>query len=70
VSSDNPAHFEVVRQAAQGNLVFNERVDRLVFGGKQIEVPVVGVWEVDPASEKITLWRDYFDLGQITAQMS
>lgn len=69
VSPQNPAQFEVVRQAVQGNLVFNERVDRLVFGGKQIEVPVVGVWEVDPSTEKITLWRDYFDMGQITAQM-
>ncbi len=70
VSPENPARFEVVRQAAQGNLVFNERVDRLTIGGKKIEVPVVGVWEVDPASAKITLWRDYFDMGQVSSQMA
>jgi len=70
VSPENPARFEVVRQAAQGNLVFNERVDRLTIGGKRVEVPVVGVWEVDPGSAKITLWRDYFDMGQVSSQMA
>jgi len=70
VGPDNPADFEIVRQAAQGNVVFNERVDRLVVGGKKVELPVAGVWEVDAASEKITLWRDYFDMGQFSSQMS
>jgi limonene-1,2-epoxide hydrolase len=30
----------------------------------------VGVWEIDPASAKITLWRDYFDMGQVSSQMA
>jgi limonene-1,2-epoxide hydrolase len=70
VSPENPTRFEIVRQAAQGNIVFNERVDHLVIGGKQLELPVVGVWEIDPATDKITLWRDYFDLGQVNSQMA
>jgi limonene-1,2-epoxide hydrolase len=69
VSPENPARFEIVRQAVDGNLVFNERVDHLVIGGAQLDVPVAGVWEVDPATDRITLWRDYFDMGQITSQM-
>jgi limonene-1,2-epoxide hydrolase len=70
VSPENPARFQVVRQAAQRDVVFNERIDRLVVGEKPLEVSVVGVWEVDPATEKITLWRDYFDLGQVNSQLA
>jgi len=67
VGPDNPAEFKVLRQAATGNIVMNERVDRLKIGGKDVEVPVVGVWEV--SGDKITLWRDYFDMGQVSKQM-
>jgi limonene-1,2-epoxide hydrolase len=67
VGADNPAEFKVLRQAATGNIVMNERVDRLKIGGKDVEVPVVGVWEV--SGDKITLWRDYFDMGTVSKQM-
>jgi limonene-1,2-epoxide hydrolase len=67
VGADNPAEFKVLRQAASGNLVMNERVDRLKISGKDVEVPVVGVWEV--SGDKITLWRDYFDMGTVSKQM-
>jgi limonene-1,2-epoxide hydrolase len=70
VAPENPAQFKVLRQAAQGNVVFNERIDRMVVGGKELEIPVAGVWEVDPATEKITLWRDYFDMGQVNSQLA
>ena len=63
VGPDNPAEFKVLRQAATGNIVMNERVDRLKIGGKDVEVPVVGVWEV--SGDKITLWRDYFDMFDV-----
>jgi len=68
VSPDNPAEFRVLRQAATGNLVMNERIDRLAIGGKTVEIPVVGVWEVE--GDKITLWRDYFDVGQMNSQLA
>src|SRR5258708_5359822 len=68
VGPDNPAEFKVLRQAASGDLVMNERVDRLKIGDKTIELPVAGVFEVH--GDKITLWRDYFDMGQFNSQMS
>jgi limonene-1,2-epoxide hydrolase len=70
VAPENPAEFKVVRQAVQGNVVFNERIDRMTVGGKLLEIAVVGVWEVDPVTEKITLWRDYFDMGQVNSQLA
>jgi limonene-1,2-epoxide hydrolase len=41
-------------------------VDRLEVVGKAVELPVAGVFEVD--GDKITLWRDYFDLQTFTTQ--
>jgi limonene-1,2-epoxide hydrolase len=67
---DSPTEFKVLRQAVSGNVVMNERVDSLTINGAHVELPVAGVWEVDPASGKITLWRDYFDMAQFTQQMS
>ncbi|MHB8465575.1 MAG: limonene-1,2-epoxide hydrolase family protein [Acidimicrobiales bacterium] len=60
--------FEIIRQAASGNVVMNERVDRLEVLGKPVEVPVAGVFEVE--GDKITLWRDYFDLAGFNSQLS
>jgi len=56
------------RQIASGSLVINERRDKFTFGGVQIDLPVLGVFEV--VDGKITMWRDYCDLGTITAQVS
>jgi limonene-1,2-epoxide hydrolase len=33
-----------------------------------MELPVAGVFEVDDAG-KISLWRDYFDMPTMTAQL-
>ena len=68
VGPDKKTDFEVVRQAATGNVVINERIDRIEVFGKRVEIPVAGVFEV--ADGKITLWRDYFDLGAFNAQMA
>src|SRR5262249_44827679 len=51
--------FEMLRVAARGSVVFAERVDRFRLGGKQVEVPVVGVFEIRDG--RIAAWRDYFD---------
>jgi limonene-1,2-epoxide hydrolase len=59
--------FKVLRAAANGNTVINERVDIFDLGGKKIELPVAGVFEV--RGGKIALWRDYFDLAMWTKQM-
>ena len=68
VSADSPTEFRIVRQVASGNLVMNERVDRLAISGKMVELPVAGVWEVE--GDKIVLWRDYFDVGQMNSQLA
>ena len=40
--------------------VLSERLDRLKMDGVWIEIPVMGVLEFK--GQKISLWRDYFDL--------
>ncbi|MEP7215220.1 MAG: limonene-1,2-epoxide hydrolase family protein, partial [Anaerolineaceae bacterium] len=61
--------WEVVNIAAAGDVVFAERVDRTtVAGGKNIDLPVVGVFET--VDEKIAAWRDYFDLATYTRAMA
>jgi limonene-1,2-epoxide hydrolase len=56
------------REAATGDVVFNERVDRFRVGDGWIEIAVAGVWELRDG--KIALWRDYFDLAQYRAQLT
>ena len=60
--------FRVRHLAVSGNAVLTERVDALTIGGKQIEIPVMGVFEVD-ADGKIAAWRDYFDMGMLQSQL-
>ena len=53
--------WEMLHLAAAGDLVFTERVDRFVMGGKTIELPVAGVFELEGGL--IRAWRDYFDMA-------
>jgi limonene-1,2-epoxide hydrolase len=60
--------FKVLHTAANGNVVFNERVDIFdLGGGKKIELPVAGVFEV--SGGKVAKWRDYFDMAMYTRQL-
>jgi limonene-1,2-epoxide hydrolase len=61
--------FKILKTAAAGNVVFNERVDIFdLKDGKHISLPVAGVFEV--TGGKISAWRDYFDLAMYTKQMA
>ena len=60
--------FKVLRQVANGSTVLNERVDIFDLGNKKAEIPVAGVFEIK--NGKIALWRDYFDIGMWTKQVS
>jgi limonene-1,2-epoxide hydrolase len=62
------AGWEIVHQVSVGDVVMNERIDRFVAGGKQIALPVVGVFELKDG--KIAAWRDYFDMNQFTSQFA
>ena len=55
----------IVREAATGDVVMNERIDRFHFPNGWLELPVAGVFEVRDG--RIVLWRDYFDLATFTA---
>jgi limonene-1,2-epoxide hydrolase len=58
--------FEVKihRIAAEGNAVLTERTDALVIGPLRLQFWVCGIFEVH--NGRITLWRDYFDVWDIT----
>jgi limonene-1,2-epoxide hydrolase len=56
------------RQLSDGRTVMNERTDRFRVGGRWLELPVVGIWEIRDG--KIALWRDYFDMPTLTGQMT
>ncbi|MCX8072467.1 MAG: nuclear transport factor 2 family protein [Candidatus Binatia bacterium] len=52
--------FEILHLASKDNVVFTERIDRFRFLGKDVELPVAGVFEIE--NGKIRAWRDYFDM--------
>jgi limonene-1,2-epoxide hydrolase len=60
------AEFEILHLAVNDNVVHTERVDRFRILGRDIALPVAGVFEI--AGGKITAWRDYFDMQQFMRQ--
>ena len=60
--------WETLKMAENGNVVFTERVDRFEMGGKRVELPVAGVFEIEGG--KIKAWRDYFDMAAWNRQTS
>ena len=61
------SEWVVHREVATGDLVMNERTDRFELGGKWVDLPVAGVFELRDG--RIALWRDYFDLPTIMNEM-
>lgn len=59
--------FRILRTAAQGPIVFIERLDRHRGADGWFELPVTGVMEIHDG--KITVWREYFDLATILKGM-
>ena len=55
--------FVVLREAAQGPVVFIERLDWHLLPNGWVELPVTGVMEVH--NGRITLWREDFNLPTI-----
>jgi limonene-1,2-epoxide hydrolase len=57
-----------IQQTPDGK-VLTERDDIFILkGGRRVSVPVMGVFHVNDAN-RITLWRDYFDLASWNLQM-
>jgi limonene-1,2-epoxide hydrolase len=57
--------FEIHHLASDGSTVLTERTDRFTMNGKTAPLPVMGAFHV--LDGKITAWRDYFDMAQVTA---
>ena len=57
--------FEVHHLASDGSTVLTERTDHFTIKGTSAPLPVMGAFHV--VDGKITAWRDYFDMAQVTA---
>jgi limonene-1,2-epoxide hydrolase len=57
--------FQVHHLASDGATVLTERTDVFTMKGKAAPLPVMGAFHV--VDGKITAWRDYFDMAQVTA---
>ena len=57
--------IENVHVAVRGDVVLTERIDTFSLGDKRAPLPVMGTFEIRDG--KISAWRDYFDLAQITS---
>jgi limonene-1,2-epoxide hydrolase len=60
--------IETVNLAVRDNVVLTERIDTFTIGGVVAPLPVMGTFEVRDG--KISVWRDYFDMAQITKMLS
>jgi limonene-1,2-epoxide hydrolase len=60
--------WDLLHISCSGNVVFAERLDRTRAGDKSVDLPCVGVFEIEGG--KIKVWRDYFDLTTYGSAMS
>ncbi len=60
--------FKLHHLASDGTTVLTERTDIFTINGTSAPLPVMGTFEV--VNGKITAWRDYFDMAQVTAMFA
>jgi limonene-1,2-epoxide hydrolase len=60
--------IETLHLAVHDNVVLTERMDTFTVGNITAPLPVMGTFEIRDG--KISAWRDYFDLTQITNMLS
>ena len=68
LSGASSAEFRMKNVVASGSIVMTERVDAFSIGGREVAIPVAGVFEISDG--KIAAWRDYFDMAAVTAFLS
>ena len=61
VDSWTETTWDVLNLVSAGNVVIAERLDRTRAGDKSVQLPCVGVFEIEGG--KIKVWRDYFDFA-------
>ena len=54
-----PLRIEVHRQVVSGDLVLNGRTDTMTIDGREIVLPISGVFEIHDGH--IKAWREFFD---------
>jgi limonene-1,2-epoxide hydrolase len=57
--------FEIHHLASDGSTVLTERTDHFTMNGRSAPLAVMGAFHV--LDGKITAWRDYFDMAQVSA---
>jgi len=60
--------WDILNLIGRGDVVVAERLDRTVAGGKPVDLPCCGVFEMRDG--KIAVWRDYFDMATYTRAVS
>jgi limonene-1,2-epoxide hydrolase len=58
----------MIHLVSDERIVMTERVDRFVIDGEPFSLPVMGIFEI--VDDKISAWRDYFDLQQFTRRLA
>jgi limonene-1,2-epoxide hydrolase len=56
--------WEILNLLADGDIVMVERVDHTVVAGSPVDLPCLGIFEME--NGKIKIWRDYFNLPTYT----
>ena len=59
--------WQTINIASAGNIVLTERIDNFVINGTHVSLPVMGTFEI--VDNRITAWRDYFDLAGYRKQL-
>lgn len=59
--------WDVLNLVSKGDIVIAERLDRTMVGGKPVNLPCCGVFEMQDG--RIKVWRDYFDIGTYVAAL-
>jgi limonene-1,2-epoxide hydrolase len=60
--------IETTHLAVKDDVVLTERIDTFSIGDVEAALPVMGTFEL--RGDKISAWRDYFDMAQITKAFS
>ena len=68
ISPWTETRWEIRNVLCSGDVVVAERLDRTRAGDKSLDLPCVGVFELEGG--KIKSWRDYFDLSTYRRAMS
>ena len=67
IASWTTTQWDLLNIAASGDVVIAERVDRTTTSNGDVDLPCVGVFEME--NGRIKVWRDYFDMATFTSAM-